>query len=250
MSITLWVPAVERPSWSANCSWWNLKTPYNKRLNFYRSGANNPKFTWNKAVMDFLETKDEWLLSVHSDVMVAPKTLMRLLSWDKPLVSALIFMRVGPVLPHVWRKYDGDITGRMVMRINDTRDWLYAHPDYLANTGPFVMEPKPDNALVPVDFTSTSCTLIHRSVLEAMRPICNDVWFQCDDDLRGGGEDRRFFEIAMQAGFDGYVDRSCVVGHLADNLPTSVMDFIAWDYSCTYDGTGEPVAAEKVEQTA
>lgn len=108
--------------------------------------------------------------------------------------------------------------------------------------GAFVIDPRPRDALTPIDFTSTSCTLIHRSVLEAMRPKVNDVWFQCDDDFAGGGEDRRFFQYALEAGFPAFVDRSCVVGHLARTVPTSVMDFIAWDSASTFEGTGEPAA--------
>ena len=127
------------------------------------------------------------------------------------------------------------------MRINDTRAWFYAHPEYI-RFGAFVMEPRPDDALAPIDFTSTSCTLIHRSVLETMRPIVNDVWFQWDDEWNGGGEDRRFFQYAKQAGFDAWVDRSCVAGHITGDMPTSSMDFIAWDSATIYKDTGEPEA--------
>lgn len=245
--IALWVPAVERPSWATTDSWWNLKTPDNQRLHKIPfSGANNPRVTWNKAVKDFLfKTRCEWLLSIHSDVVVAPDTLMRLLSWEKPLISALVFMKVGPALPHVWKKYDGDTSGRMVQRINDTRDWLYNHPEWIQR-GAYVMEPRPDDALVEIDFTSTSCTLMHRDVLNAMRPLVNDVWFECDDELNGGGEDRRFFQNAISLGYTPYVDRSCVVGHITGDVPASAWDFVAWDSISTWNGTGEPVM-EKAE---
>jgi GT2 family glycosyltransferase len=188
--------------------------------------------------MDFLDnTDDEWMLSIHNDVVVAPETLLRLLSWDKPLVSALVFMRVGPALPHIWKSHE-ESRGRMVMRINDTREWFYKHKEYI-RMGSFVMEPRPDDALAPIDFTSTSCTLIHRSVLETMRPLVNDQWFLWDDDYNGGGEDRRFFTEALRAGFPAFVDRSCVAGHLTGNVPVSSMDFIAWDSCSTFEGTGE-----------
>ncbi len=218
-----------------------MEAPADTKLRLYRGGANNPKYSWNQAIRDFLKTDDEWILSVHNDVVVDPGTLMRLLSWNKPLVSALIFMRVGPPLPHIWKSY-ADEGGRMVQRINDTREWFYEHSDYI-RIGPFVMEPRPDDALVSIDFTSTSCTLIHRSVLVDMQPLVNDVWFLCDDDINGGGEDRRFFQFAKQAGYDAFVDRSCVVGHLARNVPTSSMDFIAWDSASTFMNTGEPEKA-------
>ena len=205
------------------------------------------RYSWNKAVLDFLATDSEWLLSIHNDVVVAPETLLRLLSWRKPLISALTFMRTGPVLPHIWKAYDNDPSGYMVMRINDTREWLYAHPEYIAKITPSVMEPKPKDALAEIDFTSTSCTLIHRTVLEAMRPLVKDLWFEWDDDLHGGGEDRRFFVNAKAAGFPAYVDRSCIVGHITGDVPTTAFDFIAWDSVSTYNNLGEPQRLETAQ---
>jgi len=235
--ITLWIPAPDQPCWEVIIPLFNSNLPNDTRLNLYRGGANNPKYSWNQAVKDFLKTENEWLWSVHNDVVVAPETLNRLLSWGKPLVSALIFMRVAPVVPHIWKSYEG--SGRMVMRINDTRDWFYAHPEYI-RPGAFVMEPRPDDALAEIDFTSTSCTLIHRSVLEDMRPLVGDQWFVMDDDINGGGEDRRFFQYALQAGYPAFVDRSAVVGHLPRTVPTSSIDFIAWDSASTFMETGQP----------
>ena len=182
-------------------------------------------------------------------MVVAPETLLRLLSWKKPLVSALIFMRVGPVIPHIWKKYDENTDGRMVMRINDTREWFYKHQNYI-QYGPFVMKPRPKDALAPIDFTSTSCTLIHRSVLEAMQPIVKDIWFEWDDVRKGGGEDRKFFQNAAAAGFPAYVDRSCVVGHVAGDYMTSSMDFIAWDAIAEYRDTGEMIESKNKKLNA
>jgi len=195
------------------------------------------KHTWNNKIKEFLASGNDWLLSAHSDVVFAPESLLRLLSWDKPLISGLIFMRQSPPVPHIWNAYDGQ-EERMVQRINDTRDFFYARPEWI-KFGPFVIDPRPDDALVEVDFTSTSFTLMHRDVLETMRPYVADLWFEMDDELKGGGEDRRFFQNAKMAGFPAYVDRSCVVGHLANNIPTSVADFIAWDSASVFNNTGE-----------
>ena len=195
------------------------------------------KHTWNNKIKEFLASGNDWLLSAHSDVVFAPESLLRLLSWDKPLISGLIFMRQSPPVPHIWNAYDGQ-EERMVQRINDTRDFFYARPEWI-KFGPFVVDPRPDDALVEVDFTSTSFTLIHRDVLETMRPYVADLWFELDDELKGGGEDRRFFQNAKMAGFPAYVDRSCVVGHLTGDIPTSVADFIAWDSASVFNNTGE-----------
>jgi hypothetical protein len=72
-----------------------------------------------------------------------------------------------------------------------------------------------------------------------MRPLVNDIWFQWDDDLKGGGEDRRFFEFAKKAGYTCQVDRSCVVGHIPEDTPTSAADFMVWLQSSSFEGTGE-----------
>lgn len=226
MKITLWVPAAEQPRWPCVMSWWNMETPDGKRMEIVpgRVVANNIKYSWNDTLKKFLDTDSDYILSMHNDVVAAPKTLMRLLSWDKPLVSALIFMREDPVAPHIWRKRSN--TDKYNLRIQDTFRWLMEHK--AINFGPFVMEPRPDDALAEIDFTSTSCTLIHRSVLEKMRERVQDMWFKWDDDLLGRGEDRNFFSNASEVGFQAYVDRSCIVGHLVGDIPMSSADFVAW----------------------
>lgn len=236
-NITLWVPAAESPKWPCVMSWLNMEYPDDCRMTFVRSGANNVKYSWNKVIKDFLETDSEWILSSHNDVVFHPGTLPRLLSWNQPLVSALIFHRQSPTIPHIWR---GETPGQRpyVQRIQETRQWFMQHMEYI-QPGPQLMEPRPDDALIETDFTSTSCTLIHRSVLESMKKDCGEMWFQWDDDYGGGGEDRRFFEIARRVGFTPYIDRSCIVGHIVGDIPTSAMDFMMWTQSSNFTGTGE-----------
>lgn len=238
MKVTIWIPAADSPRWPCVMSWLNINKPADcEEIKFVRSGANNVKYSWNRVIENFLKSDHDWLLSVHNDVVFEPDTLNRLLSWDKKLISALIFMRQSPIVPHIWKQYD-DPT-KYAHRIQDTREWFFKHPE-LIRFGSFIAEPRPEDALVPIDFTSTSCTLIHRSVLEGMRELVADVWFEWDDDYNGGGEDRRFFENAAKCGFEAFVDRSCVVGHLVGDIPTSVADFIAWENVSVYEDTGEP----------
>ncbi len=189
--------------------------------------------TWNDAIEAFLKSDSEWLWSTHNDVDFHPQTLRRLFSWNKPLISALIFMRQSPVVPHIWKAYADDTSGRMANRIQNTREWFFNHLDYV-RFGPFIMDPRPDDALVEVSFTSTSCTLIHRSVLEKMTP----PWFTMDA-YGSGGEDRRFHEGAKAAGFPGYVDRSCIAGHLVGDVATSSLDFMMWSQVSEFKNTGE-----------
>jgi hypothetical protein len=236
--VTLWIPAAESPRWPCVMSWLHMDDA-DCQLSFVKSGANNIKFSWNKVVKDFLATDGDWLFSSHNDVQFDPGTLPRLLSWGKPLVSALIFMRTSPVLPHIWASYE-DHQHPYIMRINDTYNFFRQHNEYASKFGPFIMDPRPDDALTEIDFTSTSCCIIHRSVLEKMRVIIGEEWFRWDNDYNGGGEDRHFFEVARAAGFPAFVDRSCVAGHLVGDIATGVMDFITWQNTNKFEGTGEP----------
>jgi len=219
-----------------------MQLPDGAKKTFKRSMPGSVRYVWNELVRGFLATDAEWLFSTHHDVSFVPETLTRLLSWNKPLVSALVFMRRNPVLPQIWKSFDDD-PGHYAMRINDTRVWFYGHREYI-RFGPFVMEPRPEDALVDLGFTATACTLIHRSVFEDIRaklPNQHDgYWFVCDNEVTGGGEDRRFYEYARAVGYTGYIDRSCVAGHIAGDIPTSSMDFIAWDSVADFIDSGEP----------
>ena len=227
MKIVHWVPSSgERPSWKCVECWNNLEIPEGASKKFIRSLPGAIKWHWNRVCKDFLDTDADWLFSTHHDVVFDTGTLMRLLSWDKPLISALLFMRNSPVIPHIWSSEDKSLNG-YVQKINATREWFQKHIDAVRFT-PFVMEERPDDALVSIGFTSTACTLIHRSVLEGMRELIGDDWFLTDQE-DGGGEDRRFFEYARAAGFESYVDRSCIAGHIVGDIATSSADFIAWD---------------------
>ena len=240
MKVTLWIPAAEDPHWPCVMSWLKMEDA-GAELSFVRSGANNIKFSWNRVITDFLDkTDNDWILSSHNDVQFDPGTLPRLLSWNKPLISALIFMRQSPVVPHIWASYSADRKQPYALRVNETYKWFIKHSDYLSSQASFLMDPRPEDALEEIDFTSTSCCLIHRSVLEAMRTKYGDTWFQWDDDYNGGGEDRNFFEHARAVGFPAYVDRSCCVGHLVGNIATGPMDFMAWCNTSRFTGTGEP----------
>ena len=227
-----------------------MEYPDDCELTWVRSAANNPKYSWNKVVKDFLSTDGDYLWSCHNDVCYHPDTLPRLLSWDKPLINALVFMRNGPSLPHIWKSYDEHKI--YIMRVNDTREFFMRHPESHRTWGPQVLQPRPDDALAEVDFTSTSCTLIHRTVLEAIKEKYGEEWFLMDDDYYGGGEDRRFFERAREVGFPAYVDRSCIAGHISGDTPIGVLDFMVWTTVGEFLGTGERGAftVDKITWTA
>jgi hypothetical protein len=230
-SVMQWIPTGGRhpESWRSVECYMNTHLPANvEEIEFKTSPAGSIDI-WNKVVREFLKSEHEWLWSVHDDILYHPDTLVRLMSWNQPLVSALTFHRTNPALPHIWKVIkDGEqsICGQLV---GDTKRWFMEKHEKWILPGPVVIEPRPDDALIEVTFTSTSCSLIHRSVLEALEEPMHGDWFMQKDKTTGGGEDRSFFEAAIEAGFTPYVDRSCVVGHCFGAQPTGVMDFILWE---------------------
>jgi hypothetical protein len=212
-----------------------MNVPEGWQMIWKRSGPGNVRVIWNRVVRDFLDQSDaEYLWSVHDDVVIHVDTLERLLSWDKPLISALVFHKSSPVLPHIWKPLDGGYS----QRIQETKRWFLDHPGDI-KFGSHVMHPRPEDALTDTGFTSTACTLIHRSVLEALREPMHEEWFVLDDEVAGGGEDRNFFEHALKAGYPNYVDRSCIAGHCTGDIPTGAADFLMWEAVSTFKGTGE-----------
>jgi len=228
-----------------------MELPEGAKKTFKQSLAGSVRIVWNDVVREFLDTDAEWLFSTHHDVSFVPETLNRLLSWNKPIVSALVFMRHNPVMPQIWRTFDEERQNEYAMRVNDTRAWFYQHKEYI-RFGPFVMDPKPDDALIPIGFAATACTLIHRQVfLDIREKIPNQhdgYWFVCDNEATGGGEDRRFYEYARQVGYEAFVDRSCIAGHIAGDIAASSADFIGWDSISEFQGTGEPAGHKVVKE--
>ncbi len=221
--VWLWVPAADGPTWPGVESWFHTRVPDGTEVVFRHTFADADGIggAWNRLVEAFLRSGDEWLFSCHNDITYLPETLTRLLSWDVPLVSALHFHRMPPHGPLVYRGETKPHHYRT--QFDETRAWLLAHPD-LIRPGAAMLDPAPEDALTPIDFTSTGCVLIARRVLEAMVP----PWFVYEYPI--GGEDRRFFEAAKFAGFQAYVDRSVIAGHGS----AGAMNWLAWDKCSTY----------------
>jgi hypothetical protein len=240
MKVRLWVPSVDEPNWLSVLSWINTEWPEGCQHDFVRSAHGELCDIWNNTVAEFLTSDCDYLWSVHSDIEYKPGTLKRLLSWDKPLVSALMFMKAGSVLPHIWEGRPEKGPGYLP-HLRETFRWFFMNHMEAITHGSFIIEPRPGDALTKIDFSSTSCVLIHRKVLEAIEP----PWFVADVTVKAGlisrtaaaGEDRVFFEKAAAAGFEGYVDRSCIVGHLQINVPVGVKDFAA--YMTAWDPEGK-----------
>jgi hypothetical protein len=229
--VCIGVVAVGPPSWSFVGSLLKLQKPAGWM--FRRVGPLAVDMARNRLCREFLAGQEEWLLMVDADAILHPATLLRLLSWEKPLVAALAFSRYGPLLPTVYRGKPGDPDKRgFVIQRDEVREWLRAHPE-LVSSEPQVLEPRPDEALSPVDRCGCHCVLVQRSVLEAIPP----PWFQMREEFEkhGAGEDFYFFEKAQWAGIQAYVDRSTMAGHLYGDRCLAAQDWIVWDYASEFE---------------
>jgi hypothetical protein len=191
----------------------------------------------NLLVERFLDSPCQWLLFVDRDAVLHPMTVIRLMSWNVPVVAALAFARTEPPSPTVYGGADPDAQGELVgYRIHweETRRWLLAHPEMQSN-GAVMLAERPDEALTQVDFTGMHCTLIRRDVLEGLRP---GPWFERAHPIggpRGAGEDYFFCRRAVEAGFGVFVDRSVQAGHLAGEKSIGGLSFLAFDAITDYE---------------
>lgn len=215
------------PTWALYKTIMDMDKPsYHKVILTRESGlpvddARNEICRW------FLERSDaDWLLMTDGDAVLDRDTLRRMMSWDKPVVSALAFLRLRPVFPSlaVW----DERTDSYRFAVDRVRDWVRKHELGRAQTGAFTLYPRPDDGLWPLQemraYTGCHCVLFKREALEAI----GAPWFK---RLKGPvGEDRFFFAKAQSKGVAAFVDTTSIVGHLAgEGFSLGVVDFLAWD---------------------
>lgn len=238
MTITIGVAAVGPPTWPFVESLYRLEPPAGETMRLLRAGPLAVDVARNELVKAFLATSDSALLLVDADAVLHPTTLQRLWSWDKQIVAALAFQRHGPCPPTVMRGWlEDQITWRNGMpfprgirtEMDEVRQWLRDHPGLLSS-GPVVLEPRPDDALIPIDASGCHCLLIRREVLKGMAP----PWFVGGPELAHQGEDFFFFWRAAQFGFNGFVDLSCMAGHCYGERSLAALDWLVWDRVSRY----------------
>lgn len=234
--IAIGVPTVGEPSWPFVESLLRLRTPAGG-YRLLRRGPLGVDVARNMLVRDFLATDAQWLLMVDSDAVLHAETLMRLLSWEQPVVSALAFSRYGPCLPTVYRERDPNRENFWRVQLEDVRAFADQHQELFSSL-PVVVEPRPDNALYRVDRTGCHCVLLRRDVLEAIPA----PWFVADPD-KHNREDFHFYEQVERARFEVYVDLSCMASHLYGARPLAMLDHMVWDASSVY-------APEKTDDAA
>lgn len=147
----------------------------------------------NEMVKSFLEKPEaEWLLMVDDDI-VPPTNILEMVTHDKPVVSAVCTIKKGRVPSPTVMKEDGDSYRQVgISEVLEERD--------------------EDTGLLEVDGVGTGCLLIHRSVLEDMKP----PWFKFQYNEYGGlqlGEDFYFSRRCKQDDIEMYVDTDKVCSH-------------------------------------
>lgn len=241
------------PNWPYVRSVFGLRTPAEKMF-YIVHGKQGVDEGHNQIIRWFLQATDfEWMLHLDSDAVVHPNTLLRLLSWGKPFVSALAFQRKPPFVPVVYTDpYIGEGGHEYFKRpVEEVLKWMGRHPELVEQMGrPVVLDPRPDDALIEVGRGGAHCLLTHRSVFEAIP----DPWFRRSSQLNTGqGSDFDFYAKARAVGFTTYLDRSVLAGHLTSEHIVSGVDFAVWNRAVVWTHEGRPtgfaveISSESIE---
>lgn len=216
--LVIGTPEVGPPHWSYVKSLLGLVVPGPWQF-YHQPGYGGVDEACNDLVEFFLNSPAEWFLLVASDATLHPGTVKRLLSWGKPLVAALSFVRHLPTVATAQiTEGDTGTTSKILTR------WLQHHPELIRVGSPSLIPERPDDALVAAERFGTHVMLSHRSVYEALdRP-----WF-LNAEAERGGEDYYFIRKARKAGFIPYVDLSVVAGHTMGDWSIGALEFLVWN---------------------
>lgn len=178
--------------------------------------GNRPADVARNEIIKQLEK--DWLFLMDADQTFAPETLMKLLSWDLPIVSGLYFKSPGIPFPHCYMyAFKGNPKEQMDAHfyapvINPIAPFLLKHKDKLRG-GEAVILPSTREELIECDGIGAGCILVHRRVLDAIEP----PWFQYNEGTFIG-EDFYFCRKVQAAGFKIFVDPGVICGHKAKGL--------------------------------
>ncbi len=161
----------------------------------------------------------DWLFFMDDDQIFPPESLMRLLSWDLPIVSGLYFKSPMNPVPHaykyMWEQANASGVKEQedhyyMSMVNEVAAYLNKFSDKIKSSAPVAaaLMPATRDDLLEADGIGAGCLLIHRRVFEAMEP----PYFQCNPDTLIG-EDFYFCRKAQAAGFKIYVDPGLICGH-------------------------------------
>jgi len=166
----------------------------------------------------------EWLFMFDADETIPPQTLMRLLSWNLPIVSGVVFIaHINRPIPAIYQ-YDSRKQGRHYYKskITELEYYLARHKDEQSAELSVVL-PATRDELIECDVVGCGCILIHRSVFEAIKP----PYFVLNSGNRAAGEDFSFCRKATRAGFKIYADPGVLCGHRPKQL-IGYQYFLSW----------------------
>mgnify|MGYP001559767756 FL=1 len=190
------------------------------------------------------ELKRDWLFFMDDDQTFPPETLMRLLSWDLPIVSGLYFKSPGKPVPHAYGYDHGEARKHpegqeqadhfYMAAVNEVAAYLSRFGDQIKDGAPTALLPATRQDLIEVDGVGAGCLLVHRRVFEAIEK----PYFQCNPGTPIG-EDFYFCRKAQAAGFKIYVDPGILCGHRQKDL-IGYRHFLSWfTHASDADGNGK-----------
>ena len=144
----------------------------------------------NTACENMLANGFEWLFFLDDDVVCPPHTVERLIANQRDIISGLYYRRAEPIVP-VAMHIDRDGKAQWVTSWN------------------------PPGSTVEVDLVGAGCLLIHRRVLERMKP----PWFTWQmgretESPRKFSEDFAFCQKAKAEFFKVFLDTSLKCEHV------------------------------------
>ncbi len=160
----------------------------------------------NEGVRTFLDTEDEWLWFVDTDMGFAPDTLPRLLDAADPVERPV----VGALCYGVEETELRDGLGGMETRTFPTMYRCDEDGSLVPMDGWF-----PEDTLIQVEATGAACLLIHRSALETVRDKLGPTWFYTipAGDGEPIGEDLSFCLRLADVGLPVYVHTGIKTRH-------------------------------------
>jgi len=194
----------------------SLIKPKGSKLN---KVTNLPVDTARNKLVENLER--EWLFMFDSDETIPSEALTKLLSWNLPIISGVVFQSsLERPAPTIYR-YGQRKNGRhyYISKVPEVERFLLKqnHDKPLATIFPSTRDD-----LIECDGVGCGCLLIHRSVFEAIKP----PYFKVNSG-KTSGEDFYFCRKAKRAGFKIYADPGVLCGHKPKHL-IGYQYFLSW----------------------
>ncbi len=167
-----------------------------KRIQYYKEARDRMVVSRNLLREHALSNGYEYLLSLDADIVLNKDTLSNLVSYKKPLLTAIYFrILIGKdgrknMLPMIFKRDEKD-------------------PNFIK-----AMKYVPKPGLLSVDMCGLGCILIHKSVLEKIK-------FRYDK----GFDDEAFCIDALNNNFKIYADTKTICKHMFLNRPWDWKDF-------------------------